>query len=141
MIVYLDTSALVKLFMDEPAASAVARLLEEARTVVTHLITYAEARAALARAMRVGRIPPAALVSYRAALEGYWERMERVVVDLVLVKRAGVLAETHGLRGYDSVHLAAAERVAGHGLALTFACFDARLSRAAKALGMATFGA
>lgn len=38
-----------------------------------------------------------------------------------------------GLRGYESVQLAAAHQLNGHfALPLTFACFDRRLNQAAK---------
>jgi predicted nucleic acid-binding protein len=53
------------------------------------------------------------------------------------VELAGEYADTFALRGYDSVQLAAA-RTAQEATAeeLRFACFDARLRKAAKVLGM-----
>lgn len=38
-------------------------------------------------------------------------QLDRLDVDDALVRRAGVLAERFGLRGYDAVHLAGAERL------------------------------
>ena len=53
------------------------------------------------------------------------------------MERAGDYADTFALRGYAAVQLAAAQELA---IALpdatTFACFDARLNKAARALGM-----
>jgi hypothetical protein len=47
------------------------------------------------------------------------------------------MAFTYGLRGYDSVHLAAAHFFHQHsGEPLHFACFDKRLNAAAKSLGL-----
>ena len=55
----------------------------------------------------------------------------------MLVHRAGELAEQYGLRGYDSVHLAAAESLqTALGSSIIFACFDNELNRAALARGM-----
>jgi len=138
LILYLDTSALVKLFVDEPETATVAEFLELAGTTFTHLITYAETRAALAMAQRMGRISAKQLGSYKTALEHFWDDLEVVIPEITLVRRAGDLAEQFGLRGYGSIHLAAAERVASQGMDFTFACFDSRLNSAARTLGMQT---
>ena len=52
---------------------------------------------------------------------------------VTLVRRAGVLAERHRLRGYDAVQLSAAVdlRVAG-AADVAFASFDTRLNQAAR---------
>jgi predicted adenine nucleotide alpha hydrolase (AANH) superfamily ATPase len=55
-----------------------------------------------------------------------------------LVELAGEYADTFALRGYDSIQLAAAfetGRIAQS--PICFACFDVRLNKAAKLLGMA----
>jgi predicted nucleic acid-binding protein len=55
-----------------------------------------------------------------------------------MMRRAGDLAEHYNLRGYDSVHLAAAESlIIGHGSGfLRFASFDHALNAAASAVGL-----
>ncbi|MDX8410909.1 MAG: type II toxin-antitoxin system VapC family toxin [Mariprofundaceae bacterium] len=137
MILYLDTSALVKLFVDEPETATMAKSLELAGTTFTHMITYAETRAALARAQRMGRISAKQLGSYKTELEHFWDDLEVVIPEMALIRRAGDLAERFGLRGYDSLHLAAAEQLAHRsGARISFACFDERLNSAAGALGM-----
>ena len=52
MILYLDTSSLVKLYVDEPGSEDVLRLVDQAELVTTSVVAYAEARAALARRRR-----------------------------------------------------------------------------------------
>jgi predicted nucleic acid-binding protein len=56
----------------------------------------------------------------------------------MLIKRAGNLADQFGLRGYDSIHLAAAEAISLQIMPqpLVFACFDKHLNESAKLLGM-----
>lgn len=56
-----------------------------------------------------------------------------------LVELAGEYADTFALRGYDSVQLAAA-RILQEAASedLHFACFDTRLQKSAKVLGMMT---
>ncbi|MEN3281469.1 MAG: uncharacterized protein V7607_2609 [Solirubrobacteraceae bacterium] len=56
-------------------------------------------------------------------------------VDGPLVQSAGELAERHGLRGYDAVHLASAIGVNDPGL--VFATWDNDLGAAAIACGYA----
>ena len=56
---YLDTSALVKLYVAEHGSATVQAWVDEARRIVTARITYAEARAALAQARRLGALTPA----------------------------------------------------------------------------------
>jgi len=138
MIIYLDTSALVKLFIDGPETTVVADLLNDASAVFTHMITYAEARAALAKAVRMQRITDERHVAYKAALENYWGNLDVISLNMARIKQAGALAEAHGLRGYDCVHLAAAELVFAQNTVFMFACFDQHLNKAARSIGMQT---
>ena len=48
MILYLDTSAFLKLYLEESRSDAVRGLVARAAAIYTHLIAYAEMRAALA---------------------------------------------------------------------------------------------
>ena len=56
MILYLDTSALVKLYVKEPGSQAVRALLEKAQIVSTSRVAYVEMRAGLARKLRQGEL-------------------------------------------------------------------------------------
>ena len=55
MILYLDTSALVKLYVEEEGSDEVKKACEQAQVVVTSRLAYAEARSAFARAWRERR--------------------------------------------------------------------------------------
>ena len=135
MIVYVYTSALVPLLVEEPGSRRAARLWDEAERVVSVRLVYAEARAALAAAVRAGRLRRRQLAGLVQDLELLYGQLDRVAVDDALVRRAGVLAEEHALRGYDAVHLAAAERIADTETVL--ASGDRDLCHAAHALGLA----
>lgn len=134
MILYLDTSALVKLFVDEPHSPDVRRATGTARLTVTHHIAYVEACAAFARLARA-RKSSALLSTLRANLDLQWEAWEILAVTETLIRRAAELAMRYDLRGYDSVHLAAAESVLESfrgRLPFCLAAFDEQLCRAAK---------
>ncbi len=133
MIVYLDTSSLVKLYAPETESAAMKRLVETVEVVATSHLAYVEARAAFARKRRERGLTPK---DYRTVLRDFdddWESYFIVDVSNALVKLAGRLAEKHALRGYDAIHLASAVTV--HQQAdqpIAFSCFDARLSLAAR---------
>lgn len=139
MILYLDTSAFMKLYLEEPGSRRVRRALTKANTWCTHLIAYAEMRAGFAQAVRMQRLSDSDRAYQVGRFEADWQTLAIVAADEPLIRRAGYIAAEHGLRGYDSMHLAAAERVfeaAGRPATFVLAAFDGRLCQAAQALGM-----
>ncbi len=138
MILYLDTSAFIKLYVAEPGADRVHEAVERAQALHTHLITYAEIRATLARLHRAGRESAASHRQHE--FERDWETMAITIPDERMVRRAGDFAERYKLRGYDSVHLAAAESlVIDRRHPVHFASFDDSLNQGAGKLGLRTF--
>jgi predicted nucleic acid-binding protein len=111
VIAYFDTSALVAVLIDEPASPTARRLWQEASRVVSALLVHAEAHGALAAARRQNRLTAAQFRAARERLDGLLDEMGSLPIDWALVVRAGDLAWSRALRGYDAVHLAAAERL------------------------------
>ena len=62
MTAYFDTSAVISLLIGEPSSASCARMWNEAARSVSLRLLYPEARAALARAERMGGITDAELV-------------------------------------------------------------------------------
>lgn len=56
MILYLDTSALVKLYIAEPGSGEVRKAVGAAQIVATSRLAYVEARAGIARKFREGEL-------------------------------------------------------------------------------------
>lgn len=138
MILYLDTSALVKLYVEEDGTDVSSSAVERASRVVTSRVTYAEARAAFARARRERVLTASMLRTVVERLDADWASYDAVEVTEPLVRRAGILAEKRGLRGFDSIHLASALE-ALRGVSGTFLCWDERLARAARAERLSLF--
>jgi uncharacterized protein len=111
VIAYFDTSALVPLIVAEPGSGAARELWDGASRVASVRLIYPEARAALAQARRENRISARQLRPAVQALDDRYLQLDVVEVDETLAHDAGELAEAHGLRGYDAVHLAAARRI------------------------------
>lgn len=108
MNVYFETSALVKLFLDEPGADQTRDLWDDADLATVALIAYPEARSALAAAQRAGRISSAELDEVKQRLDRRWWQAQVIDVDQPIARSAGDIAERFGLCGYDAVHLATA---------------------------------
>lgn len=135
MIAYFDTSALIPLLVEESGSERAGRIWDAANRVASVRLIYAEARAALAQASRLGRLTPAQFHVIIGSLDGVCSQLDMIEVDDPLVRHAGELAENHALRGYDAVHLAAAIRVADETTVLVAG--DRDLCDAAGALGLA----
>jgi predicted nucleic acid-binding protein len=137
VIVYLDTSALVKLYASEPGSAQTRRVVVEADRIASSLLAYAETRAALARKYRIEQIGAAAFERSKADFESDWTGFVIMPVDPDTVRSAGEFAEQFGLRAYDAVHLAAANSLSRETMSrVRFMCFDDALNRAAASLGL-----
>jgi hypothetical protein len=133
VIAYFDTSALIPLVVEEPGSDYASRVWDAAERLVTVRVAYPEGRAALAQARRLGRLTPRAYRTVRDGFEDLWRQLDRVEVTATLALRAGDLAEQLALRGYDAVHLAAAETIADPDLVVVAG--DGPLCDAAVTLG------
>ena len=137
MRLYLDTSALLKLYVEEDDSDFVEGAVQDAETTVTSIMTYVETRAAFSRRRRDGSLTPADYHRVVREFEREWERYFVIPVTDSLIKSAGKLAEIHGLRGYDALHLASAvyfrEKT---NEPVIFGCWDSRLETAARRQGL-----
>jgi uncharacterized protein len=125
---YVDSSALIKRYVDEDDSDAAEAILLSDPEWVTAQVAYVEIRLALQRRLDE-RVRPAAI----DAFERDWQRTFLVALDDVTCRRAAELGAATDARALDAIHLAAAERAGGRSIPLV--TFDVRLSRAARALG------
>lgn len=122
-VVYLDSSALVKLVVDEPESAALARHLRKHPS----RISCALARVEVIRAARSHN--PKTMARAGQLLE----RISLLRLDDVLLHDAAEL--DHGvIRSLDAIHLAAA-RTVGDSLA-ELITYDQRIAAAARAMGL-----
>lgn len=136
MIAYFDTSAIVPLLIDEAGTERARGQWLAADRLVTVRLSHVEARAALAQAVRTGRITPAQHRTAVAELPRLFEQVELVDIDDELAQRAGDVAEARSLRADDAVHLAAALSVRDPELVVVSG--DAALLTAAATEGLTT---
>jgi predicted nucleic acid-binding protein len=134
VIAYFDTSSVVPLVIDEAGGELCNRVWNESARIVSVRLLYPEARAALARAQRMGRLTRPQLTAAVTELDSIFAEIDLIELTAGLALAAGELAEERGLRGYDAVHLAAARSVADD--ELVFVTGDEELAAAATALGL-----
>ncbi len=134
-LVYFDSSALVKLVLDETGSELAAELWNGCDAAVASRLAYPEVRAALAAAGRNNDLTRSEVASASMDWEELWAAIRPVELSGAVAKRAGDLAVQHGLRGADSVHLASALELDVPDLIL--AVWDKRLHAGALAEGLA----
>ena len=132
MTLYVDSSALVKLHVDEPDAEAAHAMLEGA-TWTTARHTWVEVRRALSVAFRDEE-----LVRARSVFAEQWQTIQVVELDQRTCEAAAAIAEAHGVKTLDALHLGAAAHA---GPPSAFVTFDERQAGAARALGWNVLGA
>ena len=135
MILYLDTSSLIKLYVEENGSSEIESLVGQATLVCTSVVAYPEARSALGRLSREGALTSDEHSLAKADLDEDWPRYLAIEVSGAVWRAAGALAEKHALRGFDSLHLASFLYLVDEGLGepVQFSSFDGRLNDAAQA--------
>ncbi len=136
MTLYLDTSSLLKLYVEEAESPDVCALVDRAHAVVTSVVTFAETRATMSRLRREKRLAPAHYAEAKRSFMEDWPKFLTISVTDDLARSAGDLAEKHGLRGVDAVHLATFVQVLERSEDdVEFSSFDTRMVAAARGLG------
>jgi predicted nucleic acid-binding protein len=135
MILYCDTSSLVKLYVEEEGSAAVGVWVGKADMVATCRVALPEMISALTRRFNSRDLDQDSYRRLQAAIRADWQHLVALDFDEQL---AADLAERHALRGFDAVHLSAALCLATRDhLTLAFSSFDDRLNQAARAEGLA----
>lgn len=138
MIVYFDTSALLKRYIAETDSDAVLNLWKDAALAVSSQLLYAEMIATFARKLREQPASAALIDAARQTFCDDWNTLYRISINDDVNRRVEALLARHALRGADSVHLASAllmrDLTADE---VTFACADVALLKAARAEGLA----
>ena len=135
-MIFWDTSALLRLVVQEPDSARFLPVLTISPTIVVWWASEVEAESAISRRERDGSLSSAAAEHARTALERILGRCAQVTPSTTLRATARRLLRTHPLRAADALQLAAAlawadARPQGHG----FCSADNRQLEAAAAEG------
>lgn len=105
-MMYWDTSALVKHYVEEPGSRQVDRWQHGARA--SSVVAYVEMHSALSRRRHSGHLTA---LQFRSAVDQFvmdWQAYVRIPLHSDIIDRAARLVEQHALRTLDALHLAAA---------------------------------
>ncbi len=134
---YLDTSAFVKLFVNEQGTDTMLKMLsDENNNFVLLSITRVEFRSALRRRERDGDISAADFRAIETHLaKNLAARFVFQPVSDQVLEYALSLLDTHPLRAYDAVQLAGCQTLSQFAQSPVFVCSDKELLDAAKTEG------
>jgi len=132
-LVYFDSSALVKLVVEEAGSQLAVQLWDGCDAALASRLAYPEVRAALAAAARNRELDDHDLHTAELAWDEYWAATRPVELTPAVEQDAGQLARSHALRGADAVHLASALAIDDPDLVV--AVWDRRLHAGARAAG------
>jgi predicted nucleic acid-binding protein len=139
---YLDSSAWVKRYLEEPGTERVNRMFAGSERFACAGLGYVEVVAALARHQSVRKLEKHGLERLQQDLRDDWGDFIGLPVSDGLLNQAAQLARRHRLRGADAVHLAAAlqlrDALAETGEELLLVASDQELLAAATAVGIRT---
>jgi len=136
VILYCDTSAIVKRYIEEEGTAKVDVLWDKAAEIATSAVAYAEGMAAFRRKRRERVL---SRKGYTCAVTAFNEEyLSFVLIQIspqlnMIVQR---LIEKYPLRGFDAIHLASALIIKESWTDVVFACFDKAINRAAKREGL-----
>ncbi|MGH2775040.1 MAG: type II toxin-antitoxin system VapC family toxin [Actinomycetota bacterium] len=136
MTAFADTSAVVKLYVDEPGADVVRSL----GTMYVSALTGVEVASALWRKHRQAELAAESVQQFASwfddDIHATDRRLVRLDLDQAQLDHAALLVSQHDLRASDAIQLAAALAVRrADPTCDRFACFDQALMAAAKAEG------
>lgn len=130
MTLYLDSSAIVKRYVQETGTRSVVALMAADTDWVASAAALVESELAFCHLVPQESVA-ASLIE---ALRRDWLHFAIVPTDDECLKRAAEIGCRYGTRTMDSIHLAAADRLPRP---VTFVTFDRRQAAAATSLGLA----
>lgn len=137
MNLYADTSALIKKYVREAGSEQVIKHFDTYPIIGTAALTLAEMASAMSKAIRLEWAEESEILIAWQDFLSHWPAYTRLPITAGIVERAASAAWHHGLRTYDSVHLASAlvwKDLTGD--EVIFACYDKNLLIAARQEGL-----
>jgi len=133
-MIYLDSSALVKRYVEEEGTNFVKSILADNGLVATSKLTYPEILSALMRKVRAGEIERKTFNGIINVFDKDWEHVLVLDFHNDLLQVLKMLIEKHPLNAADAIHLSSALWLKlSSKMDVTFIASDSNLLKAARA--------
>jgi hypothetical protein len=140
---FLDTSALVKLYVQEPGTDRLLPLIsgQPGNRFAVLVISQVELRSAVRRRQRAGDIDVGVAAAILESVQSHMEtRFIRQVINDTVIETALEMVDRYALRAYDAIQLAGCLVLCATAAeAFTFVCSDHRLLEAAQSEQLRVF--
>lgn len=135
MILYLGTSSLVKLYVDEQYSGTIREWVKEAEIIATCRVAYTEIISALELRLKQKDLSKSEYDLIVKAFSEDW--LDLAIVDFD-EKEAALFVKKYGLTRFDAIHLSAAKLIkqVQPDVTLSFSSVDETLCKAAAAEGL-----
>lgn len=133
MIAYLESSAALALYVDEPTSPEVRRIIRNVSELGTSTLTRLEVTRNLHRLLDEEHLA--------AAVDQFIEDLQSMMTASIsdeVVENAVTIAVSTNIKSLDALHLSAALMLGGSGSA--FVTFDRRQAAAARSVGLRVLG-
>lgn len=134
MTLFVDSSALLKRYIDEPGTATVITAMQSDSEWIASALAHSETALALCHVA----LSEEQSADARHRLDEDWHRFRVLPADSACLLRAVEIGCDQRIRTLDAIHLAAADRLPRP---LTFLTFDRRQAAAARILGIDVVGA
>jgi len=136
MKIYYDSSALLKIYIDEQYSEFIRHYILKHQDNYISTLTYIEIHSVFSRLFNNSQITEEELVFLKNSFNNDYGIFYQVPIDDHILKRAAELTYITNLRTLDSIHLASLESMKySSGEDILFACFDNKLLEGAITLG------
>ncbi len=108
MLIFIDTSSLIKRYIEETGSPDVDKLFSEENDIAIAAITPLETHSALNRKLRENTVSQEAYEKAIGFLKRDFDSFTIVPFSPRVVKKAGSVIESHGARTLDAIQIGAA---------------------------------
>jgi predicted nucleic acid-binding protein len=132
-MIYFDSSALVKQYIEEIGSARVNALLLETKTIATSRLAYPEILSAITRRHKAGDIKITDFERIKKQFKANWQSFTIIEIHKEIIELIDSIIEKYALRGADSIHLSTAIWLRNNsGREILFVAADGELLQAAK---------
>jgi len=137
MTIYYDSSALLKIYIEEEYSAFVRNIISNHQINYISSLSFVEIHSVFSRLLNNSQISQNELLFLKLSFNNDYNIFRQIPINNQILKRAAELTYISNLRTLDSIHLASIEYLKSiTEEELLFGCFDNKLIESAISLGI-----